>query len=143
MYLFNSTWPFWLQALIWIRQNPMTFVTGVMALVTALYAKATTKYVEIAADQLAAQIAPDIAISMEDCTWQADEFCGTVVIKASKNTLALNGGDILLRCEHGSIRVGVKLDKWIGHSLTDGQTLPIPVECPFNTLSCFPTQMRQ
>lgn len=131
MGLASSAWTVLVQALLWIRGNPVTFLTGLMALVTAYYAKSTTKYVEIVKNQLAAQIAPEIAISLIGDRWQADEFCGIVVIAASKNTLVLNGGDILLRCEHGSIRVAAKLSEWTGHSLRDSENLQIPVRVPF------------
>lgn len=102
-----------------------------MALATAYYAKMTTRYVEVVTDQLAAQIAPEIAITLIGNGWRADEFSGTVVIAASKNTLELNGGDILLRCEHGSIRVAAMLSEWIGHSLRDNENLQIPIRVAF------------
>ncbi|PYV17201.1 MAG: hypothetical protein DMG21_09075 [Acidobacteria bacterium] len=68
-----------LKVLVWIRENPLTFLTGLMTFVTALYARATTKYVQILVDQLAAQIEPGIDVRLENGRWLADEFRGTIV----------------------------------------------------------------
>ncbi len=58
----------------------------------------TTRYVEVVTDQLAAQIAPEIAITLIGNGWRAESSLGRLVIAASKNTLELNGGDIF-SCE--------------------------------------------
>jgi len=120
-----------LQVLMWIRENPATFLTGLMAFVTALYARATTKYVEVAANQFAAQIEPEPAVSLQNCNWRSDDFRGTVVITTARNTLVLEGGDICLRCEHGNIRLAIELREWDGHTLMPQQRLPVDVEVPF------------
>ncbi len=127
-----------LMVLVWIRENPLTFLTGLMTFVTALYARATTMYVQILVDQLAAQIEPGIDVRLENGRWLADEFRGTIVFTASSNTLVLDGGDILLRCEHGSIRVATRLTEWIGHSLTPGQNLAIDITVPFQHPTAVP-----
>src|SRR5260370_5773336 len=106
-----------IQVSVWIHDNRVAFLTGLMAFITALYARATTRYVEIVADQDAAQIEPDITIAIENGRWQGDDCRANLVITGSRNTLVLNGGDILLRCEHGSIRLAVQLTEWSGNSL--------------------------
>lgn len=124
-------WGFLLHILIWIRQNPLTFLTGLMTFITALYARATTKYVGIVAEQFAAQIEPELGVTLEKGAWQKDNFVGTIAISASRNTMVLSGGDVLLRCEHGSIRIATQLTKWKGHTLLAGQQLAVDIDVCF------------
>lgn len=79
---FTGIWGFLFQVLIWVRENPLTFLTGPMTFVTALYALSTTKYVEIVTDQFATQTGSAVGITLENRRWpRRDEFSGTILIE--------------------------------------------------------------
>ena len=127
----EGMWGFLIQVSTWIHHNPLTFLTGLIVFITAITAFYTRRYVQIVANQFAAQIEPEITVAIKKGRWHGDDYLATLVITASRNTLVLKGGDILLRCEHGSIRLAIQLTEWIGHSLTPGQRLSIKVMAQF------------
>jgi len=129
----NGNESYLVQLLIWIRNNPLTFLTGVMVCVTAYYARATTRYVRIAAEQFAAQIEPVPIVTLQNCGWREPTFLGSVAVEATQNSMVVVGGQILLRCEHGTLRSVVELDKWTGHTLSPGQRLVFTLEVAFES----------
>lgn len=119
------------QLWLWIHNNPIAFLTAVMVCVTAYYARATTRYVRIASEQFAAQIEPVPTIVLENGRWLRNTFIAQVIITATRNDLVLVSGDILLRCEHGSIRVASQLNERFGDTISPGQPLLLKIELPF------------
>lgn len=123
----NSVSQLWL----WIRSNPVASLTAAMVCITAYYARATTRYVKIVSQQFAAQIEPVPIIELGSGSWQGNTFLAPLTITASRNDLVLVGGDILLRCEHGSIRLAMQLHERAGDTLSPGQHLQLDIKLPF------------
>jgi hypothetical protein len=120
------------QLWFWIQSNVMASLTFVLVLVTAYYARATTQYVKIASEQFAAQIEPVPVITLGSGSWKGNTFLGRLTITATRNELVLVGGDILLRCEHGNIRLAKQLGEWIGHTMGPGQPFVLDLKVPFD-----------
>ena len=119
--LFAMLWGLLVHISTWISHNPVVFLTGFIALVTAFGVRAAIKSAKTTDDQFASAIAPEIKVTIENGFWQGDDFRATLVITTSKNSLILKEGHIHLRCEHGSIRVASQLEGWAEQSLLPGE----------------------
>lgn len=120
------------RALNWVAQNPITLLTAILVVVTYVYTREMTRSVRILSDQFAAQIRPEVTVSLVDQQWSANCLKASLVITATRETAVLRGGEFTVYCEHDAAGGVVELGIFGGHALPSGGSLRLTVSGKFD-----------
>lgn len=121
-----------LRVLNWVTQNPITFLTAILVVVTYAYTRQMARSVKILSDQFAAQIRPEVNVTLTDQSWSDGKLKATLVVTATRNTAVLRGGEITVYCEHDEPGDVVELGILEGHTLPSGESLRLAVSGEFD-----------